>query len=216
MTAGIYEIVNTVNGKRYIGQSADITPRWTKHRSKLNLQKHPNRHLQSAWNTHGAEAFEFNILLVCAGTKEMLCLYEQQCLDALKPEYNICVAAESCLGVQRGPQTPEHIERRISPLRGRLRPPFSAEWLANMSQSQMGKGHPQTEATRAKLRAANTGKKRTPEQSAAQSHAQKGRKLKPFTPEHRAALSAAALGKAKSAAHRAALSVARRAREPAP
>lgn len=55
-------IRNTINGKRYIGQSKDIKWRWMHHRCDLNAQCHPNKHLQGAWNKYGAEAFEFLII----------------------------------------------------------------------------------------------------------------------------------------------------------
>jgi group I intron endonuclease len=66
---GIYEILNTANGKWYRGQTqADygFEGRWAKHRSKLNRGKHDNEHLQNAWNKYGEEAFRFTVLSRCA------------------------------------------------------------------------------------------------------------------------------------------------------
>lgn len=45
MDAGIYEICNTVNGKRYIGSSVRIKERWRDHRSALDGGKHENQKL---------------------------------------------------------------------------------------------------------------------------------------------------------------------------
>lgn len=45
MDAGIYEICNTVNGKRYIGSSVRIKERWRAHRSALDGGKHENQKL---------------------------------------------------------------------------------------------------------------------------------------------------------------------------
>lgn len=42
MDAGIYEIRNAVNGKRYVGSSVRIKKRWRDHRSALNGRKHEN------------------------------------------------------------------------------------------------------------------------------------------------------------------------------
>ncbi len=38
-------------------------------------------------------------------------------------------------------QSPEHIEKRVSQLRGRKRSPFSKQWRKNMSKSHIGKIH---------------------------------------------------------------------------
>jgi group I intron endonuclease len=65
MKSGIYKILNTVNGKVYIGSATDIKKRWRDHKWYLNHNKHHNSHLQSSWNKYGAEIFEFTILLEC-------------------------------------------------------------------------------------------------------------------------------------------------------
>lgn len=63
--SGIYEIVNTVNGKRYIGSAKKFKIRWSKHVSALRLCKHHSRHLQAAWNKYGEAAFKFLPILTC-------------------------------------------------------------------------------------------------------------------------------------------------------
>tara|TARA_E500000318_G_scaffold67984_4_gene62774 strand:+ start:5035 stop:5700 length:666 start_codon:yes stop_codon:yes gene_type:complete len=59
---GIYKIVNTVNNKIYIGSSSNIKHRWVVHRSYLNNNKHPNKHLQYAWNKYGPSSFKFSVI----------------------------------------------------------------------------------------------------------------------------------------------------------
>jgi group I intron endonuclease len=98
MNTGIYEIVNTVNGKRYVGSAALIKRRWKSHRTTLRGNRHHSAKLQNAWNKYGEAAFVFRVLLVCA--PENLLMYEQISFDALKPEYNLAPAAGSCLGVK--------------------------------------------------------------------------------------------------------------------
>ena len=85
--SGIYEILNTVNGKRYIGSAVYIVGRFARHRMHLRRGTHHSVHLQRAWNKHGEEAFEFRPILFC--TKDMLLYYEQLAIDAFKPLYNI-------------------------------------------------------------------------------------------------------------------------------
>ena len=62
---GIYCIKNIHNNKAYIGQSNNIMNRWCSHRSKLNKNKHGNKHLQFAWNKYGESSFEFLIIEEC-------------------------------------------------------------------------------------------------------------------------------------------------------
>lgn len=59
---GVYEILNIVDGKYYIGSSVDIENRFKAHIKELDNNTHNNQHLQNAWNKYGKECFEFNVL----------------------------------------------------------------------------------------------------------------------------------------------------------
>ena len=65
-TCGIYGILNTVNGKIYVGQSIKIEKRWKQHIRELRKNTHINKYLQNSFNKHGEEAFKFIILEECA------------------------------------------------------------------------------------------------------------------------------------------------------
>ena len=62
---GIYAIHNKINNKYYIGQTIDINQRWMQHRSRLKTGVHENKHLQSAYNLYGKDAFEYILIEEC-------------------------------------------------------------------------------------------------------------------------------------------------------
>ena len=61
----VYLITNTINGKRYVGQSQqiDIKRRWNKHKniSKTGLGKV----LRDAYEEYGIDNFKFQIICIC-------------------------------------------------------------------------------------------------------------------------------------------------------
>lgn len=58
---GIYSITNTVNGKKYIGQSRNIAQRWQHERRLHSI----NPHLKSAFIKYGLAQFTFEVLCEC-------------------------------------------------------------------------------------------------------------------------------------------------------
>ena len=108
--SGIYEIFNTVNGKRYIGSARSFTARWKKHRLDLLYGKHHSPFLQHSYNKYGADSFQYRILILCA-EKDLL-MYEQRFLDAMKPEYNSCGTAGCRRGVKLTPEQCAAISER--------------------------------------------------------------------------------------------------------
>jgi group I intron endonuclease len=94
--SGIYQIVNTVNNKRYIGSAVNLRKRENEHFAQLRRGIHHSPYLQRSYVKHGGDAFVFETLITCHPT--MCIWYEQQFLDAWKPEYNLSVRADSRLG----------------------------------------------------------------------------------------------------------------------
>ena len=60
--SGIYAIINTITGERYIGQSKNIYRRWYEHRMELKSGRHIAKRLQQDWNELGESTFSFVIL----------------------------------------------------------------------------------------------------------------------------------------------------------
>lgn len=148
MSSGIYRIRNIASGKCYVGSAVNVDRRFGEHRSQLRAGTHHSAHMQRAWVMHGEQTFVFEeIEAVCP---ERLIEREQHWIDLLnaygRSGYNASPTAGSSLGVKRslltrqrvseakkgsipwnkgmklGPSSPEVIESRVAPLRGRSRP----------------------------------------------------------------------------------------------
>ena len=206
MTSGVYEILNTTNGNRYIGSAKCFARRWTAHRNHLIKGTHHSRHLQSAWNKYGEESFKFKPILTCAPTKQMLLFYEQQLLDKVKPEYNILTIAGSHLGSKRAPGF--QIGRRQS-AETRKKISDGRTGIKCESVAEANRARVVSDTTRAKMSAARKGKSQSPEHVAKRAAAQVGKSL---SLEHRAKLSAARTGMTPSSETRAKMSASQKAR----
>jgi group I intron endonuclease len=132
--SGIYQIVNTTNGKRYVGSAVRIDKRWAEHRQGLKRGSHHSRYLQASWLKHGERVFSFGILEFC--DVEALLTREQHYFDTLHPEFNICKVAGSTLGRFHGPETRAKIAAKAT---GRKAPPRSAEHRAKISIAHKGR-----------------------------------------------------------------------------
>ena len=113
--AGIYEIKNISNGKRYVGSTINLKGRWNDHYSSLVQGVHYNRYLQRAWNKYGEESFEFSPILYC--DKENLLFYEQCAIDVYKVidtryGYNISPIAGSQLGFRHSVLTKSNFSKK--------------------------------------------------------------------------------------------------------
>lgn len=187
--SGLYAIVNTVNGHRYLGSTADFYNRAREHRLRLRRGAHHCGHLQNAWLIYGEDAFVFRVLALLERgelrTTESRLLVKN--VDH-KGCYNSGVTAEApMLGRTLSAET-----RRLMSLKGKGRKK-SAEHLAKIGAAH--KGRIWSESQLANLRAAarsheviakkirwHMGSKRSDEARRRMSEAAKRR----WTPEARA------------------------------
>jgi len=83
-SSGIYQIVNKVTQKRYIGLTSNMNNRKQGHLYDLRRGKHSNDYLQKAWNKYGETNFEFSCIEECP--KELLYQKEDYWVKIL----NVC------------------------------------------------------------------------------------------------------------------------------
>lgn len=179
MTCGVYSLT-APNGHRYVGSSASIERRVHKHARYARRGAHENSKLNRAWAKHGD--LTPGILLVCRPCD--LILYEQLCLDALRPEYN----CSSIAG--RVEFTPEVRAKLAAASRGKSP---SAVTRAKMSAAK--KAGVVSEETRRRMGDAGRGRLHTPQAKAKMSVAKLGGTL---TEEHRRKVSASLMGNTRT------------------
>jgi len=94
--SGIYKIINKTNGKYYVGSSIDVNIRFRQHKLRLRKRIHDNPKLQSAYDKHGLDTFDF-VLVEMVDVNQLL-LIEQKYLDICKlnpqQSYNLNYVAE--------------------------------------------------------------------------------------------------------------------------
>lgn len=109
MSAYIYGIKNKKNNLYYIGQTINKSTRKYRHLNDLKNQKHPNYHLQNAYNKYGENYFEFEILEVIED------------YSTIKDRENFWIEKIGYYNIDKG------------------RTGFTPKALRNMSEAQIGK-----------------------------------------------------------------------------
>lgn len=69
---GIYQIVNLIDGKKYVGSSKNLYNRKSKHIYTLRTNSHRNCYLQRAFNKYGEVNFSFEIIEFVSTEEELL------------------------------------------------------------------------------------------------------------------------------------------------
>jgi group I intron endonuclease len=173
---GVYEIINKINGKKYIGQSINIMARWKDHIKVLNQNRSSCRLLQRAWNKYGENSFTFNILEQCSEDQlDDIEIKYIQMYDTINNGYNI----ESGGNAQKhlseetkqklreahiGRKASEETRQKMSESRKKDNNPMygkhhSEEIKKRISENNKGKtGHEITQEQRELLRNINLGK----------------------------------------------------------
>jgi hypothetical protein len=106
---GIYQLVNLINGKTYVGSSVDLNRRLNEYLNSLYLNrnlKKSNSAIMNALLKYGyinfgiriLEIIEFDPKLSKSERKLLILTKEQHFIDLILPEYNINLTAGSKLG----------------------------------------------------------------------------------------------------------------------
>ena len=181
----IYLITNTVNGKRYVGQTRKtVRGRWAEHRNRALAtegQSYSTRTaITRAMRKHGVSAFRVELLEECASPDDLDAREAHwiATLGTLVPAgYNLTE------GGRTSRRSPDVAARISAANKGRVKTP---EWRAKLSASHKGKII--SAEQRAKISATQTGRKQPEETNRKRSETMKGRNSGPCSPERRAAI----------------------------
>lgn len=87
---GIYKIINTTNGRFYIGSAKRFKQRAHEHESDLRNNHHTNPFLQHDWNKCGEKVFQFQVVKIIDGTEKERKSIEQQLLNEFYDNQILC------------------------------------------------------------------------------------------------------------------------------
>lgn len=170
--SGVYAIVHTLTGRLYIGATRDLGRRRMAHYRRLRRGVHSNEILQAAWDADGEAAFDFRLLEEVSAL-DQLQERERAHLEIAKAAgdvFNILPVGALSVNLSAGnigrhQWSDEKRARQSAKLRGHQ--------MTDAAKARIGAAHsgrPKSPVHRAKLRANldavrpdNTGSKRTPE-----------------------------------------------------
>jgi group I intron endonuclease len=169
--SGIYQIVNLMDGKFYIGSTTDFKRRKRSHFSELNLKIHKNKHLIYAYNIYGKENFKFEILEYIKD-KTKLVEHEQWWLNLFFDNCKTCYNVQPIAGSTLGYNHTEETKQKMSKTRKGKR--LSEETKIKIGLKSQGRKH--TKESKKKMSEIKKGKKYSEETKRKVSEANKGRK----------------------------------------
>jgi group I intron endonuclease len=167
----VYQATNLINGKRYVGITAQLLSKRKAGHLTAARQGQPYR-FYNAIRRHGEEFFRFTVLKTCE-TRAEACEIERRLIALWQPKYNTASGGEGNPGITHSPETRQKMRRRAV---GR-RP--TDEAIAKAALINRGAGNIMNRDPDVKRRSAEKrrGAKRTEDQIARMSAARKGKAL---------------------------------------
>ena len=194
---GVYAINCLISGKNYVGGAyKKLRVRCYDHWNALRKGFHRNRHLQSAWNKYGEEAFRFLVLELCGPDPVEVAERETYWISRLRASerehgYNRSPTGGSTTGLKH---SKESRVRHSEAARQRMTPEVRARIAESVSRAQKGRvGKSPGEGTRRKVSFIISSLWKDPVYRARMVAAR--RKRPPASAETRAKISAAVLGR---------------------
>lgn len=187
---GIYCITNTINGKKYIGQSWDIEKRFKQH-----VFNPPNTHIKNALQKYGINSFIFEAIFQLKNgpfTQKYLNRFENYYISRFDTTNNM-YGYNKRDGGSNG-KLSEEVKLKIA--QTHMGMVASEESKRKNSASKLGKKTgPCSEKRKLAISQANTGRVKTEEEKAKISKSLAGRKTGPCSEARRKAISEAKKGK---------------------
>lgn len=160
--SGVYAFKNLVTGGHYVGSTVDLAKRKRVHLRMLRNGTHKSAKLLRSWQKHGEVAFEFAVLEFAPREETPLRAAEQRWmdrLDVMATGYNLNPVAGN---VGRMPKSAEHKQRIGDARRGQTHTAESKALIAAKAASRTP--GPASAERKAKISAANLGRKWSIEQ----------------------------------------------------
>ena len=181
---GVYRIVNTTNGKCYVGSSKNIKARYRQHKAQVYSGSHHSTKLRNSIRKHGPDNFAFEVVEFC----DEHCLLAKEAhwmatYDAVDNGYNVRRDPSTNKGVVVSPETRAKLSRLH---KGRKATDATRAKMSlackgrDMSEkvkvsADRRRGKPLPKTTRDKIATALTGVSKSPEHVAKVAEAQKGK-----------------------------------------
>lgn len=135
----VYEISNTINGKRYIGIAVDLLRRTRQHKSSAKTGKRGK--LYSAIRKYGWDSFVVGKIIECPSFADA-CAAEIHFIRERKPEYNITLGGEGVIGLRMTEENRRKLSARMkgapNNFLGRKHTPATLERLRQASTGRVG------------------------------------------------------------------------------
>lgn len=140
----VYQIINKINNKRYIGSTNNLYGRFNAHKSRFLRNKHQNPYLSNSINKYGIETFEFKLIKIFVGySQEEILKIENEYIKKYNSNnrkfgYNVRIDCRTNKGFKHSEETRKKISE------AGMNRVFSIERKKKLSDAKMGSLNPKS------------------------------------------------------------------------